>query len=80
MTQSEGGDGVRGVDLMISEDASLVVQQIATNLVSYCRVAMTIGGEFVGEFCASKLLARLWSYCSLFNVRRGGRVVKAMDC
>ncbi len=53
MTQSEGGDGVRGVDLMISEDASLVVQQIATNLVSYCRVAMTIGGEFVCDLCES---------------------------
>ncbi len=65
MIQSEGGDSVRGVDLMISEDASLVVQQIATNLVSYCRVAMTIGGEFVCSLVIVQL-AQLWSiYCIL---------------
>ena len=47
VVQCEGGDGVRGggVDLMVGEEALLLVQQIATNLVSYCRVAMTIGGE-----------------------------------
>ncbi|XP_064397234.1 nuclear pore complex protein Nup205-like isoform X2 [Halichondria panicea] len=60
VTQSEGGDGVRGVDLMINEDASLVVQQIATNLVSYCRVAMTIGGtEFSSPYCRILLTPHL---------------------
>ncbi len=41
----ESGDDVRGGDVMVCEEAALVVKQIATNLVSYCRVAMTIGGE-----------------------------------
>ena len=38
---SGGGSG----DVMVTEEASLLVQQISTNLVSYCRVAMTIGGK-----------------------------------
>ena len=45
--QSDGGDGVEsgGVELVRTEQASLLVQQITCNVVAYCRVAMTMGGE-----------------------------------
>ena len=40
----EEGEGDK-VDPVISEEALLLVQQICANVVSYCRVAMTIGGK-----------------------------------
>ena len=33
-------------DPFCSDEASLLVQEISANIVSYCRVAMTMGGEF----------------------------------
>ena len=46
------GEGDR-VDPIISEEALLLVQQICANVVSYCRVAMTMGGQYLNGYCDS---------------------------
>ena len=41
---SENG-GVSGASNANTDDALLLIQQITTNIVSYCQVAMTLGGK-----------------------------------
>lgn len=47
--EEDGGGEGRRAELIRTEQASLLVQQITCNVVSYCRVAMTMGGEHVAS-------------------------------
>ena len=52
-----GGGGGGGKDTILANQAFLLVQQISANIVSYCRVAMTIGGGFNSIHCYEMLLS-----------------------
>lgn len=41
----EEGEDAEDNDKFLSTQAFLLVQQISANIVSYCRVAMTMGGK-----------------------------------
>ena len=63
-----GGGGGGGKDTILANQAFLLVQQISANIVSYCRVAMTIGGGCNSIYCYEMLIKGILPLKCIFSV------------